>query len=60
MNFMINHLRALVQNDEGQDLIEYALLVALIAIFCVAGVGLAGKQVVAVFTSITGSLAGAL
>ena len=32
---LITRLRALVNNDEGQDLLEYALLVALIALVCV-------------------------
>jgi Flp pilus assembly pilin Flp len=31
-----------VREDEGQDLVEYAMLVALIAIICVAGVGALG------------------
>ena len=32
MNLIINGLRRLRGNDEGQDLLEYALLVALIAL----------------------------
>ena len=31
-----------VREDEGQDLVEYAMLVALIAIACVIGVGALG------------------
>ena len=60
MNLMIARLRAFVRNTEGQDLIEYALLVALIAIICVGAVTFAGEQVLAIFTSIGNSLAAAL
>lgn len=60
MNLMVTRLRAFARNDEGQDLIEYALLVALIAVICVGAVTFAGKQVLAIFTSIGNSLAAAL
>jgi pilus assembly protein Flp/PilA len=36
-------LRRFIREDEGQDLVEYAMLVALIAIVCVAGVGALGS-----------------
>ena len=44
------------RNDEGQDLLEYALLVALIAIVCVAAVSSAGNVVSATFSSIAGQI----
>src|SRR5205085_8668864 len=34
-----------IGRDEGQDLLEYALLVALIALVCVGAIGLAGTNV---------------
>jgi len=43
-------------DDQGQDLLEYALLVALIAIVAVAAVTAAGVKVDAIFTSITNKL----
>src|SRR5437667_12668084 len=58
MNF-ITHLRAFIKNDEGQDLLEYALLVALIALVAVGAVTAAGTSVKTIFTSIAGSLSGA-
>ena len=54
------YLRALVTNDEGQDLLEYALLVALIAIVCVAAVTTTGTSVSDIFVAITGKLNGAI
>lgn len=54
------YLRNLVRNDEGQDLLEYALLVALVAIVCVAAVTTTGTSVSDIFTAITGELDGAI
>jgi len=56
---IINRLRALVRNDEAQDLLEYALLVALIALVAVGAVTAAGTSVNSIFTTIAGSLANA-
>ena len=53
---MINKMRALVRDDNGQDLIEYALLAGLISLVAVATVTTAGEQVSAIFQSITGKL----
>ncbi len=53
---VINRLRALVRKEEGQDLIEYAMLVALIALFCVTAVTAAGGKVDAVFSAIVAAI----
>jgi pilus assembly protein Flp/PilA len=34
--------RRFVREDEGQDLVEYAMLIALIAVVCAAGVRVLG------------------
>jgi pilus assembly protein Flp/PilA len=52
----INHFRSLVRDEEGQDLLEYALLIALIALVCVGAVALAGTSVSQVFTNIAGQI----
>ena len=44
-------------HDEGQDLLEYALLVALIALVCVGAIGLAGTNVNDIFGRIASALA---
>ena len=41
-----------VRNDDGAALVEYALLVALIAIICILGVTFLGKQVSTKFSNI--------
>jgi pilus assembly protein Flp/PilA len=53
---LISFLLDFVRNEEGQDLIEYALLVALIALVCVAALTTAGSQVNVIFTKIKDSL----
>ncbi len=58
--YMRTHLRAFVRNDEGQDLLEYALLVALIAIVCILAITTTGTNVEAIFTRIGDELATAL
>jgi pilus assembly protein Flp/PilA len=57
---LINRIRAFARDTEGQDLLEYALLVALIALFCVGAVAFAGTQVSTVFNNIAQSLAAAV
>jgi len=49
-------VRSLVRKDEGQDLLEYALLVALIALGAVIAVTAAGDKVEAVFNAIAGKI----
>ena len=46
MTALVNFYNSIRRNDEGQDLLEYALLVALIAIVAVGAVTAAGQQVV--------------
>jgi Flp pilus assembly pilin Flp len=46
-----------MRNDEGQDLLEYALLVSLIAVVAVVAVKAAGTTVSGIFTTITTALA---
>jgi pilus assembly protein Flp/PilA len=53
---LMTHARNFLRNDEGQDLIEYALIVALIAIVCVTALTTAGSQVNLIFQSIAQKL----
>ena len=56
MYLIINRLRSLVRDDSGQDLLEYALLVALIALVAVAAVTLAGQKVSSIFNNVANAL----
>jgi len=44
-------IRRLARRDDGQDLIEYGLLVALIALVAMAGVSALGSTIQTVFWS---------
>ena len=56
---MVSQLRTFVNDESGQDLLEYALLVALIALVAFGAVQLAGVQVNRIFTDIKDKLASA-
>jgi pilus assembly protein Flp/PilA len=56
MLYVVALLNRFVREEDGQDLLEYALLVALIAIVAVAAVTAAGVKVDEIFTAITGKL----
>ena len=53
---LITYLRALISETEGQDLLEYALLVALIALVCVGVITSTGSGVQSIFSQISGKL----
>ncbi len=53
---LVQYLKSLVRRDEGQDLLEYALLIALIAIVCVGAITLAGTNVRDTFANIAASI----
>ena len=59
-NYLVTRLRALVRDDEGQDILEYALLVALIALGAVVAIGLAGTSVQNAFTAIADAIGAAV
>jgi len=45
-----------VVEEEGQGLVEYALIIVLVSIVCIAALTLLGTQVRDVFTTISASL----
>ena len=56
MTALVNFVNSFRRNEEGQDLLEYALLVALIAIVAVGAVTAAGESVDAAFTAIAAAI----
>ena len=56
---MVNYIKSFARNEEGQDLLEYALLVALIALVAIAAVEAAGGSVKTIFNNIASALNGA-
>ena len=59
MSMLLNYVKSFAREEEGQDLLEYALLVALIALIAIGAVGMAGNSVSTIFTNIATQLAGA-
>jgi pilus assembly protein Flp/PilA len=55
----IARLKKFALADEGQDLLEYALLVALIALVASASIGIAGGRVNTIFANIGSTLGAA-
>lgn len=59
-NILLNlyaKFQGLRNDEEAQDLVEYALLVALIALVCISGISDVATGVNAVFSNISSSLA---
>ena len=56
MNMLMHYVKSFVNQEEGQDLLEYALLVALIALVAVGAVTAAGVSVNDIFTSVADQL----
>jgi len=54
--WLIIGLQKLVRGDEGQDLLEYALLISLIALVAVLAITATGQNVSAIFTDIAAKL----
>jgi pilus assembly protein Flp/PilA len=59
MSQLYTFVKSFRRNEEGQDLLEYALLVALIALVAIGAVGLAGGAVNTIFSNIAGKLGAA-
>ena len=54
-----NRQEVRANQEDGQDLLEYALLVALIALIAIGAVGLAGGAVNTIFSNIANALTAA-
>jgi pilus assembly protein Flp/PilA len=56
---LVRFVKSFGRNEEGQDLLEYALLVALIALVAVGAVTAAGLSVNDIFTRIAAAIGSA-
>jgi len=50
-------LKALIAREEGQDLVEYALLVSLIALAAIAATSAVANAITSIFNNISTTLA---
>ena len=55
--WLIVKFQGLIKSDEGQDLVEYALLVSLVALAAISGIRHVATAVTTVFTNVSSSLA---
>jgi len=58
MSKFINRVRNFSTQEEGATMVEYGLMVALIAVVCLVAVGLLGTNVAAIFDQIATSVSG--
>ena len=53
---MFKMIQSVLQNKKGQGMVEYGLILALVAVVGMAGLVLLGPQVAAQFNTIAGGL----
>jgi pilus assembly protein Flp/PilA len=53
---MITTLKSMIRDEEGATMVEYGLLVALIALVALGAVTIVGTKLSALFTSVGNSL----
>ena len=56
MDRLLSSLKSFVRRNKGQDLLEYALIVALIALFSLGAVAASGGSVGGIFDDIAAQL----
>jgi pilus assembly protein Flp/PilA len=56
---MLKKMNELIRNESGQGMVEYGLIIALVAVVAIVGLGLLGGGLDDIFTDITGKLGGA-
>ena len=56
MQILCNRARDFLVNEDGPTATEYAVMLALIIMVCVAGITLIGNKVNAIFTSVEAGL----
>ena len=53
---MFTMINAVLQNKKGQGMVEYGLILALVAVVSIAALTLMGPEIASNFTTITGKL----
>jgi pilus assembly protein Flp/PilA len=53
---MLTNLIVMIRDEEGATMVEYGLLVALIALVAIVGVTLLGSSLNGLFTNVAGSV----
>jgi pilus assembly protein Flp/PilA len=53
---MLRTIRCLIKDEEGATMVEYGLLVALIAMVALGGITLLGGNLQSLYTTVAGSI----
>ncbi|MCC6442943.1 MAG: Flp family type IVb pilin [Armatimonadetes bacterium] len=56
LNMLIQKARCLYRDEEGASIVEYVLLIALIAIVCIATIQIVGTRASAKITEVGGAI----
>lgn len=56
LKMYVDYLMARFKSKKGQGMVEYGLIIGLVAVALIVGLGLMKDQLVAVFTNITTAL----
>lgn len=56
MKNLVKRVRGFIVNEEGQGLVEYALIIALVAIVVLVAITLLGRKVSNTYTNVSGAL----
>jgi pilus assembly protein Flp/PilA len=56
MTKLLATVQSLARDEDGASLAEYGLLLALIAVVCIAAITLLGTQISTMFTAVSGSI----
>ena len=57
LNYFTNYVQAKIKEEKGQGMVEYALLIALIAVVAIVGVAKLGPIISTAFTDISTKIA---
>ena len=58
MSYVSSYATRLIRREEGATLVEYGLLVALIAVVCIAAITALGTGVSGMFQQVAGEMSG--
>ena len=53
---MNTHVRTLADREEGQGLVEYALILSLVSVVCIAALTLMGTNISGVLNTLAGQI----
>lgn len=56
MTRILHPLKRVIEREEGATMVEYGLMLALIAIICIVAVGLIGTSASALFNTVSSTL----